>query len=104
MRPRERPPKSEKPGKRTGFPGHRFDNVRAIARVAAPVLLVAGQNDPVCPPANAAALYAAAPSPTRRLEPPVVLPAGHGAGHGASASADLATRVRRFLALALSAP
>ena len=74
--------------------------MRAIARVAAPVLLVAGQNDPVCPPANAAALYAAAPSPTRRLEPPVVLPAGH----GASASADLATRVRRFLALALSAP
>ena len=25
MRPRERPPKSEKPGKRTGFPGHRSD-------------------------------------------------------------------------------
>ena len=79
-----------------------YPNVALIARLDVPVFFVAGDADPICPPANALRLYAAAPPAVSRLEPPFVV---RGGSHGNAfrvAPEEMATRLRRFLALALS--
>ena len=58
-----------------------YPNASSIARLGAPVFFVAGDADPICPPANALRLHADA----FRVAP-----------------REMATRLRRFLALALS--
>ena len=79
-----------------------YPNASSIARLGAPVFFVAGDADPICPPANALRLHAAAPRAASRLEPPFVV---RGGSHGDAfrvAPREMATRLRRFLALALS--
>lgn len=66
---------------------------RYAARVRPPVLLLQGELDPTVPPAEAAALQAAFPGPTRRVDFP-------GAGHVSLLGADPArwrTEVAAFL-------
>ncbi|KAH8048630.1 hypothetical protein JL722_12451 [Aureococcus anophagefferens] len=77
-----------------------YPNASSIARLGAPVFFVAGDADPICPPANALRLHAAAPLAASRLEPPFVV---RGGDARRVAPREMATRLRWFRARAVAA-